>query len=341
MAGTLLMESPVDGSIRITAVRALRAFPLAVMVSVDQRRILVGWRRSAFALFVAAVVLGGAVVLLLLLLSHRSREVERLLDRTDAARDLAEGAKDRLLQQISERERAEGALREAQRIEAIGQLTGGVAHDFNNLLTVVLGNVEMLQRRTSMNDGATTARLKAIRGAAERGATLTGHLLAFARRQPLLPKPVDLNVAIRGMHDLLDSALAMRARIDLRLASDLWPAMVDKGQFELVVLNLVINARDAVTDGSVVTIETSRHCRTEADVADRPPAGDYVRVIVRDRGTGMPPEVLARVFEPFFTTKAPGSGSGLGLSQVFGTARQSGGEVRIESEVGRGNYGDC
>jgi signal transduction histidine kinase len=336
MSGTLLMDSPVDGSTRVVAIRALRAFPLAVMVSVEQRRILVDWRHGAFALICVAIVMGGAVVVLLLSLSRRSRQVELLLEESRTARTVAEQAKDRLLQQISERERAEGALRQAQRIEAIGQLTGGVAHDFNNLLTVVLGNVDILQRRELNGDRSVASRLMAIRSAAERGATLTGHLLAFARRQPLMPKAVDLNVTVRGMRDLLDSAIGMRARVELRLSDDLWPAMVDQCQIELVILNLVINARDAMPMGGNVTIETCNHRRTESAAPDAPPVGDYVRVTVRDTGVGMPPEVLARVFEPFFTTKAPGSGSGLGLSQVFGTARQSGGEVRIESAVGCG-----
>jgi signal transduction histidine kinase/CheY-like chemotaxis protein len=337
-SGTLLMESPVDGSIRVTAIRALRAFPLAVMVSVEQGRILADWRHEALALIGVALLLGGAVVILLLSLSRRSHQVERLLDQTHAAHGMAERAKDRLLEQISERERAEGALRQAQRIEAIGQLTGGVAHDFNNLLTVVLGNVDILQRRAPPDgtDGMVLDRLTAIRAAAEKGATLTSHLLAFARRQPLMPKAIDLNATIHGMRDLLDSALGIRAGLNLRLADDLWRTMADPSQIELVILNLVINARDAMSDGGIVTIETANHRRTEAGNADGPPAGDYVGITIRDTGIGIQPDILSRVFEPFFTTKPPGAGSGLGLSQVFGTARQSGGEVHIESEVGRG-----
>jgi len=336
-AGTLLMQSPVDGSTRVTAIRALKALPLAVMISVDQEQILLDWNHQALALIGVASVLGGTVVLLLLSLAHRSRQIERLLDETRASHERAEQAKDRLLYQISERERAEVALRQAQRIEAIGQLTGGVAHDFNNLLTVVLGNVEILQRRAEQDgDGSHAARLSAIRAAAERGATLTQHLLSFARRQPLMPKVTDLNVMIRGMRDLLDSALDMRAQAVFRLADDLWPAMVDQSQIELVVLNLVINARDAMPDGGIITIETENRCRTGTTNPDSPPAGDYVTVTVRDTGTGIPKEVLPKVFEPFFTTKTLGAGSGLGLSQVFGTARQSGGEARIESEPNRG-----
>ncbi|WP_428490310.1 ATP-binding protein [Rhodopila sp.] len=337
LAGTLVMPSPVDGSTRITAIRALRAFPLVVMVSVEQGRILSDWRREALALVAGALSLGGAVVVLLLSLSRRSHDVEQLLAETHAAHDRAEQTKDRLLEQIAERERAEGELRQAQRIEAIGQLTGGVAHDFNNLLTVVLGNVEILQRRAMRHDTSGLAdRLAAIRAAAERGATLTGHLLAFARRQPLLPRAIDLNAAIHGMRDLLDSALGLGTQISLRLADDLWPTMADQSQIELVILNLVLNARDAMPDGGIITIETTNHMLERARFADGPPAGDYVRVIIRDTGIGIPPEIIGRVFEPFFTTKPFGVGSGLGLSQVFGTTRQSGGEVQIESAIGRG-----
>ena len=336
-AGTLLMESPLDGSIRVTAIRALRAFPLAVMVSVEQGRILIDWRHEAWALIMVALLLGGAVVILLLSLSHRSRQVERLLEETHTARETAEHAKDHLLEQIAERTRAEGALRQAQRIEAIGQLTGGVAHDFNNLLMVVLGNVDILQRRAEAEGNSTTAeRLTAIRSAAERGATLTGHLLAFARRQPLMPKPIDLNATILGMENLLNSALGLRARTRFRLTEGLWPAMADQSQIELVILNLVLNARDAMPNGGVITIETANYRRSETVGTEGPPPGDYVSITVRDTGTGIAPEILARVFEPFFTTKPPGVGSGLGLSQVFGTAKQSGGEVHITTEVGLG-----
>jgi signal transduction histidine kinase len=335
-AGTLVMESPVDSNTRVVAIRALKAFPLAVMVSVEQGRILVDWRQGAFALTGVAVSLGGAVLFLLLVLSRRSRQIERLLEDAHRARMAAEQASSRMMQQIAERERAEVALRQAQRMEAIGQLTGGVAHDFNNLLTVVLGNVEILQRRAPAGDAVMARRLDAIRSAAERGGTLTSHLLSFARRQPLMPKPVDLNATIHGMRNILDSAVGLRARIELALAPDPWPAMVDQSQIELLILNLVINARDAMVDPGPITIATANTVRTQSTVPDAPPAGDYVRVTVSDQGTGMTPEVLSRVFEPFFTTKAPGAGSGLGLSQVFGTARQSGGAVKITSAVGQG-----
>jgi signal transduction histidine kinase len=334
-AGTLVMDSPLDGTVRITAIRALNAFPLAVIVSLEQRRVLADWWDEAWALIVLSLLLGGAVVLLLLALSRRSRLVERLLDQTHAAHGMAEQAKDRLQQQLAEREHAEGAVRQAQRIEAIGQLTGGVAHDFNNLLTVVLGNVDILQRRSAAGGGL-SERLTAIRAAAERGATLTGHLLAFARRQPLMPKAIDLNATILGMRDLLDSVLGTPVRMDFRPADDLWLAMADQSQIELVILNLVINARDAMPKGGTVTIETFNHRLMETSGADGPAAGDYVAITIKDTGIGISPEILGRVFEPFFTTKPPGAGSGLGLSQVFGTARQSGGGVRIESEVGRG-----
>ncbi len=337
LAGTLLMDSPLDGSIRVTAIRALKAFPLAVMVSVEQGRVLAGWRQETLALIAVSLLLGGAVVVLLLLVSRRSKQVERLLDETHASRDTAVSANNRLLQQISERERAEVALRQAQRIEAIGQLTGGVAHDFNNLLMVVLGNVDVLQRR-AVEDGNLMLidRLAAIRTAAERGATLTGHLLAFARRQPLMPKPTDLNETIRAMGNLLDSAVGVRAHTRFQLADGLWPAMVDRSQLELVILNLTINARDAMPGGGFITIATMNCRRTVPARPDEPPPGDYVSISVEDTGAGIAPEILSRVFEPFFTTKPLGSGSGLGLSQVFGTAKQSGGEVHIRSEVGKG-----
>ena len=319
----------------MTAIRALRAFPLAVMVSVDQGSLLVDWRRQAWGFTMAAICGTATIVGLLLLLARRSFQVERLVDEFRSAKDSAERAHQQAVEQMAERERAEAALRQAQRVEAIGQLTGGVAHDFNNLLTVMVGNIDLLQSTGSLGP-RTKARLAAMRGAAIRGATLTGHLLAFARRQPLLPRAVDLNAIVTGMQDLLQSALGRQVRMELRLTDGLWPAMVDPTQIELVILNLVINARDAMLGGGLVTIQTGNHRMGTPGRPEEAAEGDYVVVTVRDVGTGMAPDVQARAFEPFFTTKGPGAGSGLGLSQVFGTARQSGGDVRIDSTVGKG-----
>jgi CheY-like chemotaxis protein len=206
-----------------------------------------------------------------------------------------------------------------------------VAHDFNNLLTVVRGNIELLSRSARLADPPERDLLAAMRAAADRGATLTGQLLAFARRQPLVPRAVDLNAVISGMQDLLRSALGSTIQVETRPAADLWPAMVDATQIELVVLNLTINARDAMPRGGVLRIETANAAVGPPQGRGEPPEGAYVSITVRDNGSGMTADVLARAFEPFFTTKAPGSGSGLGLSQVYGTARQSGGGVRIAS----------
>ena len=335
MAGTVVMDSPLDGQRRVLAIRALKAFPLAVNVSVAEARVLAAWRRQTWTFSSIAIGASVAIVALLLLLAQRSRQIEGLLADSRAARDAAERANQRLLEQMSERERAEAALRQAQRIEAVGQLTGGVAHDFNNLLTVLIGNIDLMEGSTTL-DTSMAERLRAMRAAAERGAMLTGHLLAFARRQPLSPRAVDLNAVVTGMQDLLQSALGQRVQMETLLARDLWPAMVDPTQIELVILNLVINARDAMPDGGVVTVETAnRHCDPPTRPAE-PVEGDYVVVAVRDVGSGMTPEVLAQAVEPFFTTKGPGAGSGLGLSQVVGTARQSGGEVEIDTAPGKG-----
>jgi len=189
---------------------------------------------------------------------------------------------------MAERERAEAALRQAQRIEAVGQLTGGIAHDF--LLTVLIGNIDLIQS-TSTIDPRMAERLRAMRAAAERGAVLTGHLLAFARRQPLVPRPVDLNAVVGGMRDLMESALGHRVQMETRLAPDLWPAMVDPTQIEMVILNLAINARDAMPNGGMVTIETVNRRRETHAFPEEPAAGDCVIVRVIDAGTGMTPQI--------------------------------------------------
>ncbi len=242
-----------------------------------------------------------------------------------------------LVAQIAERERIESTLRQMQRLEAVGQLTTGVAHDFNNLLTVVLGNLRFVEKDLGSNlDLKVKQRLSHMRLAAERGAKLTGQLLAFSRRQLLVPKTVDLSDTLANMHDLLQSTLGNSVQIKTSFRSDLWRALVDPNQIELAVLNLAINARDASQVGDTVTLETANATVGSPENSHEPPAGDYVVVSVTDTGTGMTKEVLAKAFEPFYTTKDVGKGSGLGLSQVLGFAKQSGGGVRIESRVGEG-----
>ena len=243
-----------------------------------------------------------------------------------------------LLAQIEERERVESTLRQMQRLEAVGQLTSGVAHDFNNLLTVVLGNIGFLEKGLSAAgvDGRMAQRLGYMRTAAERGAKLTDQLLSFSRRQRLEPKLLDLNETVASMHDLLQSTMGGSIRIETKLHRGLWPAMVDPTQLELAMLNLAINARDAMQVGGRLAVHTENVTLGPALYPEDPPAGDYVAICVADTGTGMTEEVRAKVFEPFFTTKEIGKGSGLGLSQVLGFAKQSGGGVRIESRVGEG-----
>jgi signal transduction histidine kinase len=243
-----------------------------------------------------------------------------------------------LLNQIEERERVESTLNQLQRLEAVGQLTSGVAHDFNNLLTVVLGNVGFIEKglAAAKIDGKLAQRLGYMRAAAERGAKLTDQLLSFSRRQRLEPRPLDLSQIIDGMRDMIQSTMGGSIRIDVKLRRDLWPALADPTQLELAVLNLAINARDAMQVGGSLRVETSNVTLPEPAAPEEPPAGDYVSICVCDTGTGMTPEVRAKIFEPFFTTKEVGKGSGLGLSQILGFAKQSGGGVRIDSIVGEG-----
>jgi signal transduction histidine kinase/CheY-like chemotaxis protein len=242
-----------------------------------------------------------------------------------------------LVSQIEERERIESTLRQMQRLEAVGQLTTGVAHDFNNLLTVVLGNLGFVEKDLGSSPNVKVKqRLSHMRLAAERGAKLTGQLLAFSRHQRLIPKPVDLSDTLANMRDLLQSTLGNSVQIKTSFKSDLWRALVDPNQIELAVLNLAINARDASQIGDSITLETTNATVGPPENGHEPPAGEYVVVSVTDTGTGMTKEVLAKALEPFFTTKDVGKGSGLGLSQVLGFAKQSGGGMRIESRVGEG-----
>ncbi len=264
------------------------------------------------------------------------RRAETLLERRVIERTAElEAANRQLANQISEREKVEVALRQAQRLEAVGQLTSGVAHDFNNLLTVIVGNIDQLLKR--LDDPAATRRLNMMAEAAGRGADLTAQMLAFSRRQKLEPRPVDLNQTVRRMRDLLQSTIGGTVRIlEPELTEDLWLAMIDPTQIELVILNLAINARDAMAVGGTLLISTGNVTTPLPERPEQPPAGEHVVVSVTDTGSGMTDEVLAHAFEPFFTTKEVGKGSGLGLSQVFGLAKQSGGGVTIDTAVGQG-----
>lgn len=238
---------------------------------------------------------------------------------------------------MTKRAQAEAVLREAQKMQAIGQLTGGIAHDFNNLLQVILGNLEFVRAKLE-GDAKLQQRIERAAWAAQRGATLTGQLLAFARKQPLAPTAVDLAATMPDLVPLLRRTLGEHIEVRYVETAGLWPAMADPAQLESAVLNLALNARDAMPGGGRLTIELGNkvldheYARHHAEVVP----GDYAMVAVSDTGHGMAPEVLARVFEPFFTTKPDGKGTGLGLAMVFGFVKQSGGHVKIYSEPGEG-----
>ena len=223
-------------------------------------------------------------------------------------------------------------------MEAVGQLTGGLAHDFNNLLAGISGSLELMQSRMQQGRFTDVERyMAAAQGASKRAAALTHRLLAFSRRQTLDPKPTDVNRLVNGMQEMIQRTVGPTIPIEVVGASGLWPALVDPPQLENALLNLCINARDAMPDGGRITIETANKWFDERAAKKQDiPEGQYLSLCVTDTGTGMPPDVIARVFEPFFTTKPIGEGTGLGLSMIYGFAQQSGGQVRIYSEVGKG-----
>ena len=254
----------------------------------------------------------------------------RVAERT---RELSD-TNNRLQVEIAERKRAENVLHQAQKLQAIGQLAGGLAHDFNNLLATILGSLELIERRVTSGDDKLRALLTRAMDAVQRGSQLTSRLLAFSRRQRLAARPTDVNRLVADLVTLAASTLGRRIRIQTDLAPDLWSAMADTSQLEAAILNLALNARDAMPEGGTLTLSTANENVAEGS-AD-PDPGDYVHISVKDTGVGMSRETLARAFEPFFTTKEFGKGSGLGLSQVYGLARQSGGTVRVQSELGGG-----
>ena len=234
-------------------------------------------------------------------------------------------------------EQTRAALFRSQKMEAVGQLTGGIAHDFNNILMVILGNLELLRMGLPQADDATTELIDETLRATRHGQDLTGDLLAFSRRRQLNPQPVAINALVENIVRLLTRTLGAGVTINTAASRDAGVALVDPAALEAAILNVALNARDAMPDGGTLTIRTSKADITQAPrTEDDLPIGKYAMLAIQDTGSGMPPDVVSRVFEPFFTTKTAGTGSGLGLSMVYGFAKQSGGAVTIASEVGRG-----
>ena len=265
-------------------------------------------------------------------------EAERALQLEEAVRDRTQElweANQALKAEAIERQAAEAQLRQVQKMEAVGQLTGGIAHDFNNMLAVVVGGIDLARRRLNGPRREVMTHLTNAMEGATRAAALTRRLLSFARSEPLMPERVDSAILVGGMSELLDRTLGERIKVVTELADDAWPVFVDPHQLENAIVNLAVNARDAMDGTGNLTIRTCNLHMDANEVGDIR-AGEYLVLQVSDTGCGMTPEVKDRAFEPFFTTKEVGKGTGLGLSQIFGFAHQSGGEVGIESEVGKG-----
>jgi signal transduction histidine kinase/CheY-like chemotaxis protein len=285
-------------------------------------------RLSRYALISVLAVMAALVVLILGVSQAALRRKNEELETSNRA----------LIEQMAQREKAENELRQVQKMESIGQLTGGIAHDFNNMLAIVIGSLDIAERRFASNpDRARLAIGHALEGA-NRAASLTKRLLAFARRSPLQPQSIDANQMVSSMSELLRRTLGEGISIETVLAGGLWRTHADPGQLENAILNLSVNARDAMEGHGRLTIETMNAHLDDAYVAQHEgvAAGQYVAVAINDNGPGMPKDVIERAFEPFFTTKGVGKGTGLGLAQVYGFVRQSGGHVKIYSEPGQG-----
>jgi two-component system, NtrC family, sensor kinase len=319
--GFYTARSALDNVERRVGVRRLPAYPIYVVAGIETAQVRNEWM-GAMALHLifgipATAFLFGSVLVVL----QRTR---RLYDEQDR------------------RQAAEIVMRQSQKLDAISHLTGGVAHDFNNLLTIIMGNIETAQRMVeSWTDGAQIKlgrRLENAMHGAQRAATLTRRLLAFSRQQSLDPASLDLNRVLNGLSDFLRQALGEAVSLEIVGSGGVWPVQADRAELETAILNLAVNARDAMPDGGKLTIEASNsyldeaYCRHHSDI----PPGQYVQIAVTDTGAGMTKQVMDRAFEPFFTTKQTGQGTGLGLSQVYGFVKQSGGHVKIYSEIGEG-----
>jgi signal transduction histidine kinase/ActR/RegA family two-component response regulator len=305
----------------------------------EEDRLLRG-RNAETHLAITTTQVGGYLALLLagLVGWANIRDRQRQVADLRAANVALEDALAKVEEESERRERLEAQFRQAQKMEAVGQLTGGIAHDFNNMLAVIGGCLNLIRRKITRGEGDMEPLIDKANDCVDRTAKLTHSLLAFSRQQPLAPQIVDVNKLVGNMSELMLRTLGSNLKVETVLASGLWRTRVDPNQLESALLNLAVNARDAMPDGGTLTIETGNASIDEEYVRQHVEvqAGQYVLVAVTDSGQGMPPEVAAKAFDPFFTTKAPGKGTGLGLSQVFGFVKQSSGHIKIYSEVGVG-----
>jgi two-component system NtrC family sensor kinase len=318
-SGVFNSQSGFDGRQQIIAYRRVRDQPLLAVYAIDRSVLLTTWAWHAVVIAVCAILLSGLLL-----------TAEHLVRRKTAIEH--EGLR-RLVEETERRRQAEARAQQGQKMEALGRLTGGVAHDFNNLLAVILGSLELVLRREQ--DPRSVRLLRSATKAAERGAKLTAQMLTFSRRHEVVVRPVDVNAVLQDMDDLLRRTLGPSVLLHYALAGDLWPALADPVQLELALLNLTVNARDAMPHGGDLTIRTFAVADGDR-TAPVQESGDFVCVQVVDTGIGMSEEVRARAHEPFFTTKAPGSGTGLGLSMVNGFVSEIGGALSFDSAPGVG-----
>lgn len=289
--------------------------------------------------FINAVIIVGLMEMIIVAHSRQSRLRDELNRFNERLEETVAQRTGELRHEMEENAAAQAQVRQLQKMETIGQLTGGVAHDFNNMLAIIIGNLDLAQRRLTGNeDPRLLNSIQNAKDGAQRAAVLTARLLAFSRQQPLAPEMIDVNKLVGGMSELLRRTLGEHIRIETVLAGGLWPSFADLSQLENAMLNLAVNARDAMPGGGHLTIETAnteldeRYARMHSEVD----AGQYVMISITDTGTGMSPDVIERAFDPFYTTKGPGKGTGLGLSQVYGYIKQSRGHIKIYSEIDRG-----
>jgi signal transduction histidine kinase len=327
--GTFFARSPFNGMERLYGFEKVHGFPVYAVYGIDQRAITKAWLENVAQAAALAFLVGLCLFATAWFALRRAKHEARALEILTATTQVLE-------QEVAKRRRAEESLLQAQRLEAVGQLTGGIAHDFNNLLTIISGNLDLADRRTDLN--SVRRLLKSIRYASDRATTLTRQLLTFSRRNRLNAKTVSLNGVLARTRMLIVHTVPENIEVRFDVSPDACPVHIDVSEFEAAVLNMVVNSRDAMPHGGTLKLST-REVDLPSDDYPRVPQiapGRYVQLAVEDTGAGMPPDVLARVYEPFFTTKDVGKGTGLGLSQVYGFVQQSGGSISIQSEINRG-----